>query len=177
MPKSNGYKKDSIVYFQGDRADKIYILQNGLVELNAHSIETGEESRDIVQAGEFFGVKSALGGYPREEAATVLSDSTVMTFTVPEFEAFARGNTRIVFKMLKVFSNQLREVNKKLSKVTNEIAPDPDDGLYSVAAFYFKQKKHKEAEYVLRRYIEAYPTGNNISQAKTQYAAIAGNKK
>jgi CRP-like cAMP-binding protein len=176
MPKSNPYKQSSIVYFQGDRADKIFVLQQGMVELCVKDIETGKETSDFVQKGEFFGVKSALGGYPREERATAVADSLVMSFAVPEFEAFARNNTRIAFQMLKVFSKQLREVNKRLSTVTQEQDSDPDDGLFSVADYYYRQKKIKQAEYVLRRYIETYPQGNNIADAKTKYAKLASGK-
>ncbi|MDR0550483.1 MAG: Crp/Fnr family transcriptional regulator [Spirochaetaceae bacterium] len=176
MPKSNPYKQGSIVYFQGDRADKIFVLQNGIVDLCVKDIETGKETNDLVQRGEFFGVKSALGGYPREERATAVADSLVMSFTVPEFEAFARNNTRIAFQMLKVFSRQLRDVNKRLSTLTQETDGDPDDGLYSVAEYYYKQKKIKQAEYVLRKYIESYPQGNNIADAKTKYTKLASGK-
>ncbi|MDR0540431.1 MAG: cyclic nucleotide-binding domain-containing protein [Spirochaetaceae bacterium] len=177
MPKSNPYKQGSIVYFQGDRADKIFVLQSGVVDLCTKNIETGYETHDLVQRGEFFGVKSALGGYPREELASVLADSVIMTFTVPEFEAFARNNTRIVLKMLKVFSKQLREVNKQLSTVTkDEETTTPEEGLFNVAKFYIQRKRLKESEYVLRKYIETYPSGNNIAEAKAQYAKIAAEK-
>jgi CRP-like cAMP-binding protein len=174
MPKSIPYKKDSIVYFQGDRADKIFVLQSGLVDLYTKNVEAGEESHDLIQKGEFFGVKSALGGYPREEAATVMSDAIVMCFSVPEFEAFAKNNTRIVFKMLKVFSTQLRDVNKRLSSITQQTMADPDEGLFGVATFYIKQKRMAEAAHTLRKYIEVYPQGNNIAEAKAQFLKISG---
>ena len=72
MPKVGTYRANSVIYFQGDLGDKIFVLQRGRVTLNYNDIETGKLIREIIQTGEFFGVKSALGRYPREENAVVL---------------------------------------------------------------------------------------------------------
>mgnify|MGYP001072321657 CR=1 FL=1 len=100
MPKAMQYKANSVIYFQGDASEKIYILQSGKISLNSNDIETGQEIHDYIQTGEFFGVKSALGRYPREESAIVLSDAAVVVFSVPEFEALALQNTRIVLLII-----------------------------------------------------------------------------
>ena len=110
MPKATQYKSSSVIYFQGDVGDKIFILKAGKVLSKTNDIETKEEINELVAPGEFFGVKSALGRYPRDETALVLSDSEVLVFTVPEFEQLVLSNTRIIMKMLKVFSNQLRTI-------------------------------------------------------------------
>jgi len=165
MPKPAQYRSGSLIYFQGDPADKIYILQTGKVSLVYQDIETGADVRDPVQPGEFFGVKSALGRYPREENAVALSDTTVMIFTVPEFEAVAMANSRIIMKMLKVFSNQMRRVHKQVSKVMAKEEAPPADGLYSVGEFYLKNKRFSHAKHVFSRYLTFYPSGKNALQA------------
>jgi TolA-binding protein len=165
MPKPLQYRSGSLIYFQGDPADKIYILQTGKVSLVYQDIETGEDIRDPVQPGEFFGVKSALGRYTREENAVALSDTTVMVFTVPEFEAVAMANSRIIMKMLKVFSNQMRRVHKQVSKVMAKEEQSPADGLYNVGEFYLKNKRFSLAKHVFSRYLTFYPSGKNAIQA------------
>ncbi|HRZ65266.1 MAG TPA: cyclic nucleotide-binding domain-containing protein, partial [Spirochaetia bacterium] len=100
MPKVGNYRANSVIYFQGDASDRVFILQSGRVSLNYSDIETGKEVHEIIQTGEFFGVKSALGKYPREENAVVLADAQVLVFSPPEFEVFAQANTRIIMKML-----------------------------------------------------------------------------
>jgi len=65
------------VYFQGDLDERIYILKSGRIALRSRDIETGQDINDLIQTGEFFGVKSALGKYPREEDAVVLSDAQI----------------------------------------------------------------------------------------------------
>jgi CRP-like cAMP-binding protein len=165
MPKPAQFRSGSLIYFQGDPADKIYILQTGKVSLTYQDIETGADVRDPVQPGEFFGVKSALGRYPREENAVALADTTVMIFTVPEFEAVAMQNSRIIMKMLKVFSNQMRRVHKQVSKVMAKEEQSPADGLFSIGEFYLKNKRFSHARHVFSRYLTFYPSGKNAIQA------------
>jgi len=165
MPKPLQYRSGSLIYFQGDAADKIFILQNGKVSLVYQDIETGADVRDPVQPGEFFGVKSALGRYPREENAMALSDTTIMALTVPEFEAVAMANSRIIMKMLKVFSNQMRRVHKQVSRVMSKEEAPPADGLFSVGEFYLKNKRFPLAKYVFNRYLTFYPSGKHALQA------------
>jgi len=165
MPKPAQFRSGSLIYFKGDPADKIYILQTGKVSLVYQDIETGADVRDPVQPGEFFGVKSALGKYTREENAVALADTSVMIFTVPEFEAVAMANSRIVMKMLKVFSNQMRRVHKQVSKVLAKEEQPPADGLYNIGEFYLKTKRFTHAKHVFSRYLTFYPSGKNAHQA------------
>ena len=71
-PIIRSYKAGSIVYFEKDKADDIYVLQNGRIILSYTSIDTKVEIKEDVKLGEFFGVKSSLGRYPREETAQVV---------------------------------------------------------------------------------------------------------
>ena len=168
MPKPLQYKAGSLIYFQGDMADKVFILQSGAVNLKYQDIETGDDINDLVQPGEFFGVKSALGRYPREENAMASKDATVMAFTVPEFEALSASNTRIVMKMLKVLSNQLRRVHKQVSSLMEKKDElDPETGLFNVGDYYLKNKNFNQAHYVFGRYLTYYPSGKHATQAAT----------
>ena len=164
MPKLLQYKVGSLIYFHGDPAERVFIVQTGRVNLSYQDIETGEDVRDMVQPGEFFGVKSALGRYPREENAMAMQDTTVMAFTVPEFETLAAANTRIIMKMLKVFSNQLRKVHKQVSSLMEKEEQNPEAGLFSVGEYYLKNKSFAQAQYVFSRYLVYYPSGKNAGQ-------------
>ena len=182
MPKPLQYKSGSLIYFQGDPADKVFILQSGKVNLVYQDIETGQDVHDLVQPGEFFGVKSALGRYPREENAMAIQDTAIMAFTVPEFEALAMANTRIIMKMLKVLSNQLRKIHKQVSSLmVKEDQQNPEAGLFSVGDYYLKNKNYSQARYVFSRYLTYYPSGrnaalaaNNLQQAEAAMAKAGG---
>ncbi|MDR1949391.1 MAG: cyclic nucleotide-binding domain-containing protein [Spirochaetaceae bacterium] len=166
MPVALQYRAGSLIYFQGDAADKIYILQKGSINLVYQDIETGQDVHDMVQPGEFFGVKSALGRYPREENAVVLKDTTIVAFTVPEFETLAMANIRIIMKMLKVFSNHLRRIHRQVSSLMEkEEHASSEAGLFSVGLYYLKNKRFFQARYVFSRYLTYYPSGKNAAEA------------
>jgi TolA-binding protein len=167
MPKAVRYNANSIVYFKGDRNENIYILNTGAVNLKYNDIETGQEVNEVIQTGEFFGVKSALGKYPREETAAVLKDSAMIVFTVPEFEQVASKNTRIIMKMLKVFSNQLRRLQMQVRNLLakGEQNTNPESGLFKIGEYYLNVKKYPEAMYAFKRYLTYYPSGQFASQA------------
>jgi TolA-binding protein len=176
MPKVGNYRANSVIYFQGDViSDKVYVLQQGKVSLNYTDIETSKEVRETIQTGEFFGVKSALGKYPREENAVVLSDAQVLVFTVPEFEVFAQAQTRIIMKMLKVFSTQLRRVHKQVDNLLEkQEAQSPEAGLFKAGEYYLKARQYSQAKYVFSRYLTYYPAGRLAEQA-SRYLEVAEN--
>ena len=53
------YKSGSIIYFENDKSEYIYILKSGRVWLTYTKIDTGEEIKEDVRQGEFFGVKQS----------------------------------------------------------------------------------------------------------------------
>jgi CRP-like cAMP-binding protein len=146
MPKALHYRGGSVIYFQGDAAEKSFILQKGSVNLTYQNIENGQDEHELLQPGEFFGVRSSLGKYNREETAIALKDSVIMTFSVNEFEQLAMANTRIVMKMLKVFSNQLRRIHRQVANLMeNEEQTNAEVGLYAVGDYYLKNKRYNQA--------------------------------
>ncbi len=183
-PKSIQFKSNSIIYFQGDLNEKIYILKSGRVSLKSTDIETGQEIQDMIQMGEFFGVRSAMGKYPREETAIVLTPSVVIEFSVPEFENLAAQNTRIIMKMLKVFSNQLRRIHNQVQNLltANQEGLHPEEGLYKIGTYYYSAKKYAQAVYAFRQYITYYPSGEfseeaNKKLAESEHLAQTASKK
>jgi TolA-binding protein len=172
MPKTLQFRPGAVIYFKGDEADKIFLLQKGAVNLTYQDIETAQDIHETVQDGEFFGVKSALGRYAREENAMAMTEATLLVLTVPEFEQVASGNIRIILKMLKVFSTQLRRIHKQLSSLTASATENPEGGLFKLGEYYLKNKRFSEARYVCSRYLTYYPAGKFADKA-SQYLEAA----
>ena len=168
-PKAVQYRANSIIYFKGDQSDRIFLLNAGTVSLSYVDIETGQEVRDLIKMGEFFGVKSALGRYMREETAIVLQDSNVMVFSVPEFEQVASKNLRIITKMLTVFSNQLRRIHRQVQNLmVSDEQVNPETGLYKIGEYYLKNKRYGQALYSFKRYLVYYPTGSYATEVTSK---------
>ena len=159
-PKALQYRTNSIIYFKGDASDRVFILNKGKVSLNYMDVETGQDIHDLIKVGEFFGVRSAMGLYRREETAIAVEPAAVIAFSIPEFEQLVSKNTRIIMKMLAVFSNQLRRIHKRVQALlTTDEQVSPETGLYRIGEYYFKTKNYNQAIYSFGRYMVYYPSG------------------
>lgn len=172
MPKAVQYTKGSIIYFSGDRDERVFILQQGVVILTSTDIESGTAVTEQVKAGEFFGVKSALGRFPREETATVLSDTLVVSMSVLEFEKVFSSNQQVILKMLRVFSSQLRQIHKKTESILNKDMMDanPQSGMISVAQAFYDDEQFRSCCDVCIKFLQRYPDAPNKEKVAKLYA-------
>ncbi|MCR1793778.1 cyclic nucleotide-binding domain-containing protein [Leptospira sp. id769339] len=160
------YKGGSIIYFEKDRSEDIYVLRQGRVVLTYTAIDSGYEVKEDVRLGEFFGVKSALGKYPRKETAQVVGGATVLVFKLSDFETFVAEKTHLILKMMKVFSSQLRLVHKKLREILGQAeARNPAFELMNVAEVFYKNNNFEHAAYGFAKYLEHYPSGPYAGRA------------
>lgn len=181
MPKIMQYNKGSIIYFAGDRDERVFILQKGCVIISTIDVETHQTLTEQIKTGEFFGVKSALGHFPREETATVLMDSVCLALTVQEFETIFSSNKNLIMKMLRVFSNQLRQIHKKTEEILNKgLDVNQQNGMLSVAQAFFKDEKWRTCSDICATYLKLYPNAFNreevvkmfktsLARAKSQF--------
>lgn len=173
MPKSVLYGKNSIIYFTGDKANSIPILKQGKVELTYQDLLTGTEVRESVNVGEFFGVQAAIAGSHHRETALAPADSTVVQFSVPEFETLISGNPRVMMRMLQVFSNQLRRIHRQVqSRLSSEsLNISPEAGLFAVGEYYLNDSQYEQAAYSFNQYLKHWPAGTYAPQAKIKAEA------
>jgi tetratricopeptide (TPR) repeat protein len=170
---TRSYKPGSIIYFDGDKSDYIYILKAGKIVLTSIKLDTGEEVKEEVRQGEFFGVKSSLGKYPREETAQTVGNTTVLVLMPADFERLVLKNSSVVRKMLRVFSNQLRRIVKMERQVLGESEiVNLDAELFKIGEYYYKAGVWQHAQYAYKRYMEYYPDAANAAMAMKRIRAI-----
>lgn len=186
MPRAMQYTKGSIIYFSGDKDERIFILQKGFIVLTSTDIETSSPVTEYIREGEFFGVKSALGHFPREETATVVSDSIAISMTLQEFEKMFSGNKQVIMKMLKVFSNQLRALHRKTESILNSHDDiSQSGGMISVAQCFYDDEEYRACCDVCLKFLQRYPTslsrenvGRLYTDSKRRYEMqLARNEK
>ncbi len=168
------YKTGSIIYFEGDRGDSVYLVQKGVIRLIHNSLDEQKEIHEEIKRGEFFGVKSSLGHYPREETAQVLTDSNILIFDLKEFENFCLKNVRLVLQMLKVFSSQLRHVHKQVREQLGELNSFENSlEFLRVGEYYYKNNDLSKARYIFDKFTEHYPNSNVHDRAVQLKKAIS----
>lgn len=171
MPKKIAYAKGSIIYFEEDKDDRIFILQKGLIVLSSTDVETRAPVTEYAREGEFFGVKSAFGRFPREETATVVADSLVIAMSVAEFEQLFSSNKQIIMKMLRVFSNQLRAVHKKSEQILGSgEGVNPQAGMASVAQCFYDEEQYRSCCDICLKFLKLYPNSDDKETIARLYA-------
>ncbi len=165
MPKVLSYAKGSIIFFEGDKDERIYILQSGSVVLTQIDQETGAQISELVNAGEFFGVKSALAHKPKMETANVVTDVQVIQLSVSEFEQIIGKNQEMILKMLKVFSKTLRQIHKKTETVlkNDTAALPPEIGMNIVAKCFFDEQKYESCISICKKFLARFPNASNAN--------------
>ena len=167
MPKAMSYTKGSIIYFEGDIDDRVFILQKGHVVITTTDVETKLQTSEQIKQGEFFGVKSAIGHFPREETVMTLDEAVCISMSSQEFETLFSNNKQLIMKMLRVFSNQLRQIHKKTESVMNNNENfNQMDGLLGVARAFYSDEKWQSCEDVCKTYLRLYPTEANNKELK-----------
>ncbi len=176
-PLIKRYKKGSVIFFQGDPVeDQIYILRRGVLTSYFTSADSCEEVSEPIKIGEFFGVKSVLGRYPREQTVQAVTDCEVLVFSEMQFMNLTKQNVGLIMTMLRVFSNQLRKNGKKikilLSKNVDGLSPE--FGLYNIGEFYMKKKNKAQAVYAFTKYMDYYPAGEKAGDVRAKLAKLGG---
>ncbi len=167
MPVERKFTAGSIIYFDHEVGDSIYILKSGRVDISFIQPESGEKIVKTLAIGEFFGLKSAIINHTRDEIAEAVTDVLTIEFKVPEFENYVSTNVELLKRLLRVLSNQLRNLGIKVNNyLGNNVIYPPNIGLFKIGEYYLNNKQYKQAMQVYERYINEYPDTNLAGEAK-----------
>ena len=76
-----GFKKNAVIYSQGNPAESVFYIQSGQAKLHVISEQGKEAVVAIMEAGQFFG-EGCLNGHPARVATAVsLGDSTIVSIS------------------------------------------------------------------------------------------------
>ncbi len=162
MPFAKEFKKNSIIYFDGDHKDhNAFLLKSGICTRTKTSSETEELEVTRLNIGEFFGVKSALGRFRRDETVQIKEKSVVYIFTPGEFEQVIKKNISVIFKILRAFSNELRSIHRAIESTlrgqTFGVSTSEDDKFKEIGDYYFSKKLYMRSLYVYKRCLKIEP--------------------
>ncbi|MBN2159471.1 MAG: cyclic nucleotide-binding domain-containing protein [Spirochaetes bacterium] len=162
------YKAGSYIYIEGDEdVDEVYIVEKGQVEFKS----TNERMRShgsSAGSGDVFGFVSSLSRRPRMETAFAKVNSSILVFTREKFLSLLQKNSEIAIKLLNSYADELRLYDTMIFPLggRKEVFSSADFQLFSLGVYYFKSKMNANALYILNRYLELYPAGENSAEAK-----------
>lgn len=116
--KVKSYDKNSIVMFEGETGENLYIIKSGIAKV----IVTSEEGKDKILAllgpGECFGEMSILDR--KTASATVAAHENLEIFYIykDDFLNFLKTNEEFMFNIIKVLTGRLRDADREIESLT-----------------------------------------------------------
>ena len=117
-----GYKKDEVIFNEGDVGLGMYIIIGGCVQ-----IVCGSQSHILAELGEgdFFGELSLLDDSPRSASAITKTPCKILCFFKPELldliDRSPKLGSRILFKLAWTISERLKSTNEQLAALSCSI--------------------------------------------------------
>jgi putative ABC transport system ATP-binding protein len=84
-PQQVVYAAGETIFDQGDRADLVYVIESGQVEIFRPAPDGGEEHVAVLPAGQYFGELGPLLGFPRSASARAVGETVLVAYGPREF--------------------------------------------------------------------------------------------
>jgi CRP/FNR family cyclic AMP-dependent transcriptional regulator len=120
MAMDNGtlavFEKGELIFREGEKADVMYIMKEGAVELKKHGDKGETLLRTVQTANDFFGEMALIDGKPRSASAVAVEHSVCFVVNGPTFESLIANNGKFAIKVIKMLSERIRRTNIQLKE-------------------------------------------------------------
>lgn len=112
--RERSYPKGSVILFEDDPGDALYIVGTGQVKV----VLIGEDGREVILSvlgeGSFFGEMALLDDEPRSAHVIAMEDATVLALRREDFQARLRLSPEVAIALLRELSSRLRRADQKI---------------------------------------------------------------
>jgi CRP/FNR family transcriptional regulator len=119
----HSYEPHHVLYFEGNTADRLWIVRSGQIRLYKSSVDGQLTTLDVLGPGEVFGVVSALEKDIYPSSAEAVSKSHVWWLPRERFFKLLSEEPRIGHEILQILSRRLREAHDRLRAFAHDPAP------------------------------------------------------
>ncbi len=120
---SDAYKKGDIIFAQGQKANKLYIICSGKMKIFKNTLEGKEQILYILSAGDFIGAFNLLKEDEFDFNAVAIEDTQISTLEKAEFDKIVISNPQIT---LKIFEKAYERIIKAETLVERLSSNSPD---------------------------------------------------
>lgn len=141
------YKKDAIVFRQGDLSDSMFIIRSGAVSIFSEKKE-GVSFQAELRRGDFFGEMALLSNLPRNASVKVTLDATFFYLTKKNFENLLAENKHIGLFLSRLYARRLSSghENKAILKKPTFYSISATDNNLGLSHFLYSMSYHISTE-------------------------------
>jgi CRP-like cAMP-binding protein len=114
LARERAYPKNSVILFEDDPGDALYIVSTGQVKV----VLIGEDGREVILSvlgdGDFFGEMSLIDDEPRSAHVIAMKDSQLLVLRRDDFQSRLEEQPKIALKLLRVLVQRLRRADEKI---------------------------------------------------------------
>jgi CRP/FNR family cyclic AMP-dependent transcriptional regulator len=114
VTREREYPKNSVILFEDDPGDALYIVSAGQVKV----VLIGEDGREVILSvlgdGDFFGEMALIDDEPRSAHVIAMRDSQLLVLRRDDFQAQLVAQPKIGLKLLRVIVQRLRRADEKI---------------------------------------------------------------
>lgn len=114
LTRERTYPKGSVILFQGDPGDSLYVLRQG----RAKVVLIGEDGREVIlgvlEPGAHFGELSLIDDQPRSAHVIAMEDSQLLILRREDFRRRVEANPTVAWALLIELSRRLRRADQKI---------------------------------------------------------------
>jgi CRP/FNR family transcriptional regulator, cyclic AMP receptor protein len=112
------YKKGQMIYSQDQPSTNIFLVIDGKVKVCRLADDGHQVVSDIYQADEFFGESAFLGLPHRNEQATALENTKLMTWSANEIEEIIMKRPKLAIALLQILVQRSIEFGQRIESLS-----------------------------------------------------------
>jgi CRP-like cAMP-binding protein len=134
---NRSYKKDSIIFCEGEPGDELFIIQKGAVKI-IKITEDNEILLAVLKVGDIFGEMALLESKPRAAGSVAYEDCTLMAVNRDNFQMMIQTQPQLIARLTTLLSERIWLIYKQLA---NTQINDHVGRLYDMLQIQLDKKK------------------------------------
>jgi CRP/FNR family transcriptional regulator len=123
IAKRESFKRNSVVFFQGDRADKLYVLLSGAAKVYQQAGDGKQKIIGTLGPGEIFGELTLLDARERSATVETIEATEMLSIAHRDFHAVATKSPEILWRVIEVLCERIRGLNEETLDLAFEELP------------------------------------------------------
>jgi CRP/FNR family cyclic AMP-dependent transcriptional regulator len=114
LTRERSYPKGSVILFQDDPGDSLFVLREGRVKV----VLIGEDGREVIlgvlEPGAHFGELALIDDQPRSAHVIAMDDAELLVLRREDFRRRVEANPSVAWALLTELSRRLRRADQKI---------------------------------------------------------------